>query len=216
MSKDQNVPKPKTKYLAEEFSALSDLMIKCAKKLANACKSLDNPGALPPLIQAVFDAETEADVVRDRLLASFYRERHPPPLQMDRVEMLRLIDRVCNKCEHATRQLELAGEFFPAAEYHSLEELADIVVEATERVGKAVKVVFESFEEARSLISEVENLRDKARNLVVTTQARILQSEGTTFKHLYASDNICARVQQVTERCKQVADLIETLDLKYL
>ncbi|MHA2365716.1 MAG: DUF47 domain-containing protein [Candidatus Hodarchaeales archaeon] len=216
MNDKRSPPKPKRKYLAKEFSELADIVSECAKSLKKTCEALQTPDKLQEAIKSVYDAETKGDVVRDRLLRSFATERHPPIIQMDRIELMHRLDKITNKTEHAARQIELAGGLFPPQEIEGLIEIAEIVYKTTKCVTKAVQAVFHSFEEAMEKVEDVEDLRDLSRDKTFALQAKVLKNSETDFKTLFAVEQITQRVQQVAERSKQAADLIENMKLKYL
>lgn len=214
---DTKPPKPKSNYLHEEFSKLADIVMECTENLRTTCKNINgDSGNLHISIKSVYDAETRADYVRDELLLSFVTERHPPLLQIDRVNLMRKLDIITNKAEHAARQIELANEFFPVNELPALIEIADIVVDCVNQVCKAVKLIFDSFPEASEAVENIESLRDKTRDLSFALLARILKDPSTTFQRMYAAENIVQRVQQVAERAEEAADLIDNMKMKYL
>ena len=209
--------KPKRNYLRGEFSKLADIVMECVENLQTTCKNIDgDSGNLSISIKSVYDAETRADYVRDELLLSFATEHHPPLLQIDRVNLMRKLDIITNKAEHAARQIELANEFFPVKELHSLIDIADIVVKCVSQVVQAVKIIFDSFPEASEAVKDIESLRDKTRDLSFALLARMLKDPNTTFQTMYAAENIVQRVQQVAERVEDAADLIDNMKMKYL
>lgn len=213
---DLEVNKPKRKYLQEEYSELADIIIECTKALLHTCESINNPSEISKKVKNIYSAETRGDVIEQRLLKSFSLEKHPPMLQLDRIELLNRLDRIANKTEHAGRQIELAGKFYPKKYVPALLHICEKTLETVEAVAKGTKVLFESFSEAYDSIKDVENIRDKTRDLTFELQAQVLQDPESNYQILFAVEKISSRVQQVAERSKEAADLLETMKLKYI
>ena len=212
----ENVEKPKRKYLSKEYSELSDIIIECTKSLIKTCQMINDPQKIPESVKKIYEAETKGDVIRDRLLKSFSIEKHPPMLQLDRISLLNRLDKIANKTEHAGRQVELAGLFYPKKYIPDLMQICDQVLESVGLVADATKILFESFSEAFELVKDVEDIRDKTRDLTFELQTKVLQDQESTYQTLFAVDKISSRVQQVAERAKQAADLIEIMKMKYI
>lgn len=213
---DENVEKPKRKYLGTEYSKLSDIIIECTKSLIKTCEMINEPSKIQEAVNKIYEAETKGDIIRDRLLKSFSTDKHPPMLQLDRISLLNRLDKIANKTEHAGRQVELAGTFYPKKYLPELLVICEKVLESVEAVAKGTKILFESFTEAYESIKDVENIRDKTRDLTFELQAKVLQDNESNYQTLFAVDKISSRVQQVAERAKQAADLIEIMRLKYI
>ncbi len=137
-------------------------------------------------------------------------------LQLDRINLLNRLDRIANKTEHAGRQVELAGKFYPKKYIPHLMEIGKKVLESVEAVAMGTKILFDSFSEAYEAVKEVENIRDKTRDLTFELQAQVLEDPESTYQTLFAVDKISSRVQQVAERSKQAADLIEIMKMKFI
>ena len=213
---DDGVEKPKRKYLGKEYSNLSDIIIECTKSLIKTCEMINEPTKIPETVKKIYEAETRGDIIRDKLLKSFSTEKHPPMLQLDRINLLNRLDKIANKTEHAGRQVELAGSFYPKKYVPELLRICNFVLESVESVSKGTKVLFESFTEASEQIKDVEDIRDKTRDLTFELQAKVLRDQESTYQTLFAVDKISSRVQQVAERAKQAADLIEIMKMKYI
>ena len=213
---NEHVDKPKRMYLGEEYSKLSDIIVECTKSLIKTCEMINDPPKIAEVVKRIYEAETEGDVIRDRLLKSFSTEKHPPMLQLDRISLLNRLDKIANKTEHAGRQVELAGLFYPKKYVPDLMKICEKVLESVELVANATKVLFESFSEAFELVKDVENIRDNTRDLTFELQTKALQDQESTYQTLFAIDKISSRVQQVAERAKQAADLIEIMKMKYI
>lgn len=214
---DNRVKKPKKTYLAHEFSLLADIVDECAQNLKKTCQSLETtPENISISVRAVFMAETKGDIVRDRLIQSFTSEKHPPVIQLDRVALMYSLDKIMNKCEHAARQIELAGEFYPSEEVPPLLEIVELVLQASSRVTDSIRTIFHSFDEAVEKVKDVEDLRDESRDKTFALTAKVLRNSATNYQRLFAIDKITHRVQQVAERAKQTADLINNMKLKYV
>lgn len=208
--------KPKRKYVSSKFMELADIVDLCVRNLKNTVKALENPDTISEAVKSVFDAETEGDLVRDVLLESFSLEKHPPIIQLDRVDLMQRLDKIMNKCEHAARQIELAGLFFPLNELPALLEIMELVATTAKMVTNGVRVVFDSFEEAVDKIKDVEDVRDQSRDLMYALTAKVLKDPATNHQALFATDKITLRVEQVAERAKEAADLLANMKLKYV
>lgn len=212
----KKVQKPKRKYLKEEYTELADIIITCAEALKNTIIAIKTPNEIESKAKVLHDAETQGDIIQDRLLKSFALEKHPPILQLDRIELLNRMDKVANKCEHAATQIELAGEFFPLDLLPDLNEIMDEVLRTVNAVANGSKLLFDSFEEGVESVKDVEDIRDKTRIMVYKLQVKALKNPETTHQRLFAVDKISTRIQQVAERSKQTADLIIMMKLKFL
>ena len=212
----ESIPKPAKKYLQQEFSTLSDVVHDCIHSLKDICKVINKPTELSEIAKLVYEKESLADEIRDRLSQSFSLEYHPPMLLLDQIKLMHSLNKITNKAEHAAKQIEFACEFFPSNQIKNLLELMDIVLDSTEKISKSVKIIFDSFEKAADEIKSVEDLRNEARTKLFVIQSEVLKDPNTNFQIMFAVEKITLRVTQVAERAKQTADLIKNMFIKYL
>jgi uncharacterized protein Yka (UPF0111/DUF47 family) len=212
----ESIPKPAKKYLEQEFGTLSDVVYDSTTSLKEICSVVNDPSKNSLIAKIIYDKENLADEIRERLNQSFSLEHHPPSILLDQVRLMVSLNKITNKIEHAARQIEFTGEYFPSEQIPALLELVDIVSASITKVCRSVKIIFDSFEKSADEVKYIEDLRGKSRTKLFEIQSEVLKKPETTFQTMFAVEKITLRVQQVSERAKQSADLIKNMALKYL
>jgi predicted phosphate transport protein (TIGR00153 family) len=218
MNDDHNhekIQKPKRSYLKSEFAKMGEVALQCGLLLQKTIDAMST-NKLNEEAKKLHDMETEGDLIRDRLLKSFSIDKHPPSLQLDRIELLNNIETVINKCEHAGYEIELAGKYFPETLLPDLKLIMEKVLKTINSVSNGVHVIFESFNEASDIVKDVEDIRDEIRSLVYALKRKALDNSSYNHQNLYAVDQISTQVSSVAEKTKNVATLLQKMKLKYL
>ena len=215
MNDDTKIQKPKRKYLREEFSNICDIAVDGVENLKNTVNAIES-GKISESARILHDTETRGDIVRNRIKRSFSLDKHPPSIQLDRMKLLNKIETIINKCEHAGYKIETGGKYYPRKFMGELKIIMDEVRLTVVSVSKGVKILFDSFEGAVDEVKEVEDTRDKIRELVFKLQQKALDDPEINHKNLFALDIITTQISSVAEKSKDVTDLIGMMRLKYL
>ncbi len=65
---DDDIEKPKRKYLGKEYAKLSDIIVECTKSLLKTCEMINEPEKISDAVKKIYEDETKGDIIRDSLL----------------------------------------------------------------------------------------------------------------------------------------------------
>ena len=192
------------------FSGISDLIVLAAREFKEMMEDL----ALAEMRAArIKDLEHQADEITHRTIDLLHKTFITP---LDREDIHRLIsklDDVLDFIEAAAQRIVLYGVQRVTPETL---ELADVCVKATESMQQAVHGLRNLKNSARILehCVEINRLENQADALLRTAMAKLFQDEPDT-RELIKMKEIYELLETVTDRCEDVANLVDGIILEY-
>jgi uncharacterized protein len=202
--------KPREGRFFELFHQSADLIVEGAVEFRELIRDLDNREARTRKIKAI---EHHADEVTHRTIDLLHRTFITP---LDREDIHQLISRMDDILDF----LEAASERIYLYQITTMTEeaghLADVCVQSAEEVRKAVHGLSNLKNSAAIIKScvEINRLENEADRILRTAMAKLFREEPDT-RQLIKMKELYELLETVTDRCEDVANIIEGIVLEY-
>jgi predicted phosphate transport protein (TIGR00153 family) len=195
------------------FNAHADLVVQGGNQLAKLVAEMgQGPEALASHAQAVDDIEKQADRITHDTIALLHTSFNTP---LDRDEIHQLISRmddILDLIQDVAESMHLYNVLKLTAEAR---ELADISVKCCDLVQVAVKQL-SNMDNAQSILKacrEIDQLESDADRVMRTGVIKLFREE-EDVRELIKMKGIYELLETVTDRCEDVANIIEGIVLE--
>ena len=204
---------PREAKFFDLFDAHADLIVKGALRLAALVDDLEKePEVLARHVQVIDEIETAADKVTHETIALLHTSFNTP---LDRDEIHQLIMRMDDI-------LDLIQDFAEAMYLYDIRQLtpearqlSDIVAASCERVRSAV-ILLHKMDNAPAMLKlcrEIDQLESDADRVMRTGVTKLFREE-VEVRLLIKMKGIYELLESVTDRCEDVANIIEGIILE--
>lgn len=201
---------PREEVFFDNFEKICALMTEAAKHLRSM---LAIGGPYDEAAHRIKDIESEADQLTHRSIETLHKTFVTP---LDRQDILRLVvglDDILDTTEAVSSLLDL---YNPGKTLQKAMHLADLLVQATEKVAAMVGLLRQLSKASDRLLAlavELNHLENEADQAYQQAIARLFQEEDDP-KELIKWKDILEHIETATDQCEDVADIIEGLVLE--
>lgn len=201
---------PREAKFFDMFRESSDLIVKGAQELIAMVDDLSNAEERAKNIK---DIEHQADQVTHHAISELHKTFITP---LDRDEIYRLI----TKMDDILDFIEAASQRFFLYDIRKItpevKELAQIILRASEAVRQAVAGL-EQMKNAPKILElcvEINRLENEADHVLRSGMAKLFR-EDVGFKELIKLKEVYELLESVTDRCEDVANIVESIVLDH-
>jgi predicted phosphate transport protein (TIGR00153 family) len=201
---------PREAKFFDMFKESSTLIVQGAHELIGMCEDLSDSEARARNIK---DIEHKADAVTHHAIAELHKTFITP---LDRDEIYRLI----TKMDDILDFIEAASQRFHLYDIRKItpevKELTQIILRSAEAVKEAVSGL-EQMKNAPKILElcvEINRLENEADQVLRSGMAKLFR-EDVGFKELIKLKEIYELLESVTDRCEDVANIIESIVLDH-
>jgi predicted phosphate transport protein (TIGR00153 family) len=201
---------PREEVFFDNFEKICALMTEAAKHLRTM---LEIGGPYDEAARRIKGIENEADELTHRSIETLHKTFVTP---LDRQDILRLVvglDDILDTTEAVSSLLNL---YNPRNAMQMAVRLADLLVQGTEKVAVMVGLLRQLSKESDRLLTlavELNHLENEADRAYQQAIARLFQKEDDP-KELIKWKDILEHIESATDRCEDVADIIEGIVLE--
>ena len=161
----------------------------------------------------IIELEHKGDTITHEIMSRLHRTFVTPFDREDIVQLAHVLDDVTDFIHAAADAMLLYKVDRPS---QRAQELADIIVQATEEVEKVLpqlrkRIVLSSVLKRCVEINRLENLADRVYRSAIAE----LFDDSTDMAHIIKWREIYAHMESATDRCEDVADVLEGVALKH-
>jgi len=202
--------KPKENRFFELFEGLALLIVQAAEEFEDLLSDLPHADTRT---KAIKDIEHKADNITHETIELLHKVFITP---LDRDDIHRLIsklDDIVDFIDAAAQRISLFGITYVPSEAKSL---AEICVRASERVLNAVKGL-KNLKDPTQIIAEcveINRLENEGDQMLRQGIAKLFREE-TDTRNLIKLKEVIELLETVTDRCEDVANIIEGIVLEY-
>jgi predicted phosphate transport protein (TIGR00153 family) len=201
---------PREEFFFDNFEKICALMTEAAKALR---AMLENSGSYAEAAQAIKALEGQADELTHRSIEKLHKTFVTP---LDRQDILRLVvglDDILDTTEAVSSLLEL---YHPRNTMQEAIDLADLLVQGTEKVAVMVGLLRKLSKQSDRLLAlavELNHLENEADRAYQQAIAHLFKEENDP-KELIKWKDILEHIETATDQCEDVADIIEGIVLE--
>jgi predicted phosphate transport protein (TIGR00153 family) len=201
---------PREEVFFDNFEKICALMTEAAKHLRTM---LEIGGPYDEAARRIKGIENEADELTHRSIETLHKTFVTP---LDRQDILRLVvglDDILDTTEAVSSLLNL---YNPRNAMQMAVRLADLLVQGTEKVAVMVGLLRQLSKQSDRLLTlavELNHLENEADRAYQQAIARLFQEEDDP-KELIKWKDILEHIESATDRCEDVADIIEGIVLE--
>jgi predicted phosphate transport protein (TIGR00153 family) len=201
---------PREEVFFDNFEKICALMTEAAKHLRTM---LEIGGPYDEAARRIKGIENEADELTHRSIETLHKTFVTP---LDRQDILRLVvglDDILDTTEAVSSLLDL---YNPRKTMREATRLADLLVQGTEKVAVMVGLLRQLSKQSDRLLAlavELNHLENEADRAYQQAIARLFQEEDDP-KELIKWKDILEHIERATDRCEDVADIIEGIVLE--
>ncbi|MFC1943309.1 DUF47 domain-containing protein [Chloroflexota bacterium] len=201
---------PREKKFFELFEGSAHNMVKAAQKLQQLINTWENVGER---VNEITELEHEGDMITHRIMEQLNRTFVTPFDREDIVLLAKSLDDVTDFIHAAADAMFLYKIDQPS---QRAKELADIIVQATSEVERAVPQLRHRAEFKRILercveINKLENMADR----VFRSAMAELFDNTTDITKIIKWREVYEHMESATDRCEDVANVLEGVALKH-
>ena len=185
-------------------------MVKAAQRLK---EMVDNWGNIEGRVNEITELEHQGDITTHQIMAQVHRTFVTPFDREDIALLAHVLDDVTDFIQAAADAMLVYKVDSPS---QRAKELADIIVQATVEVGKAVPKLRHRAELKQILPRCVEiNRLENAADRVFRSALGELFNNTTDIAYIIKWREIYEHMESATDRCEDVADVLEGVALKH-
>ena len=201
---------PREEKFFDLFQASAENMVKAAhslKEMINSWEHVEGKAA------EITELEHKGDTITHEIMSRLNRTFVTPFDREDIVQMAHSLDDVTDFIHSAADAMVLYKVERPG---ERAKELADIIVQAAEEVEKVLpqlkkRIVLTSVLKRCVEINRLENLADRVYRSAIAE----LFDDSTDMAHIIKWREIYAHMESATDRCEDVADVLEGVAIKH-
>lgn len=201
---------PREGRFFELFRQSADLIVEGAKEFRETLNDLSH---LEQRIKRIKDIEHKADEVTHRTVEMLHKTFITPLDREDIHSLISRLDDILDYMEAASQRMLMYG--ITAVPQDAI-TLADICVASAERVREAVQGL-ENMQNRQMILKncvEINRLENDADQVLRSAMARLFREE-QDLRNLIKLKDIFEFLESVTDRCEDVANIIEGIVLEY-
>jgi predicted phosphate transport protein (TIGR00153 family) len=201
---------PREERFFDLFQASAENMVKAARSLK---EMVDNWEHVEGRVAEITELEHKGDTITHEIMSRSHRSFVTPFDREDIVELAHSLDDVTDFIHAASDAMLLYKVERPG---ERAKELADIIVQASEEVEKVLpqlkkRIVLSSVLKGCVEINRLENLADRVYRSAIAE----LFDDSTDMAHIIKWREIYAHMESATDRCEDVADVLEGVAIKH-
>jgi hypothetical protein len=166
------------------------------------------------LLQAINALENRLDGIRRDIEMDIYTHRLLPDTRGDVLGMLENIDKIPNRIQSVTRNLQLQNVEIPNLLKADLRQLSDHVVEAIQILTKITYAFLNKPAEVRDLVSQLSRLEHEADLVEHRAIARAFDAPDRELAHKIQLQGLIERVGSICDFAEDVGDRLMIASLK--
>lgn len=200
---------PKGARFFDLFNAHAELAKECSRELVALLSNLNERDAL---VAAIENCEKRADKVTHDTVELLHRS-FITPLDRDQIHKLIItMDDILDLMEDVAQSLHLYDIRSVTPEAR---QLAEIGVQCCDRLGMVVGMMHDlsDSEGIMKICAEIDQLESDADRVMRSAMARLFRDEADT-RQLIKMKAVYEMLEEITDRCEDVADLIEGIVLE--
>jgi predicted phosphate transport protein (TIGR00153 family) len=201
---------PREEKFFELFRQAADLIVEGAKEFREMLSDLPNAESRAKAIKFI---EHQADEVTHRTVALLHKTFITPLDREDIHQLISRMDDILDQIEAASERIYLYQVTSAPPEAIAL---ADICVRSVENIKQAVNRL-EDLKNTTQIIAhcvEVNRLENEADNILRAAIAKLFREEPDT-RQLIKLKEVFELLETVTDRCEDVANIVEGIVLEY-
>ena len=201
---------PREERFFDLFQASAENMVKAAQSLKEMINNWDH---VEGRVAEITELEHKGDTITHEIMSRSHRSFVTPFDREDIVELAHSLDDVTDFIHSAADAMLLYKVERPG---ERAKELADIIVQAAEEVEKVLpqlkkRIVLSSVLKGCVEINRLENLADRVYRSAIAE----LFNDSTDMAHIIKWREIYAHMESATDRCEDVADVLEGVAIKH-
>jgi predicted phosphate transport protein (TIGR00153 family) len=201
---------PREERFFDLFQASAENMVSAAHSLKEMINSWDH---VEGRVAEITELEHKGDTITHEIMSRSHRSFVTPFDREDIVELAHSLDDVTDFIHSAADAMLLYKVERPG---QRAKELADIIVQAAEEVEKVLpqlkkRIVLSSVLKGCVEINRLENLADRVYRSAIAE----LFNDSTDMAHIIKWREIYAHMESATDRCEDVADVLEGVAIKH-
>jgi uncharacterized protein len=202
--------KPRENRFFELFQELTSLIVEAAQEFSELLNDLAHSDSRA---KAIKDIEHRADDVTHRTIALLHTTFITPIDREDIHSLVKKLDDIVDFMEAASQRISLYGVTQVTPEAQSL---AKVCILSAEHVQKAVQLLhnLKAHEQIMTECVEINRLENEADHILRDGIAKLFRDEKDT-RNLIKLKEIYELLETVTDRCEDVANIIEGIVLEY-
>jgi len=201
---------PREEKFFDLFQASAQNMVEAAKKLKEMVDSWEH---VEGRVGEITELEHQGDTITHEIMGRVHRTFVTPFDREDIVQLAHVLDDVVDFIHAAADAMLLYKVDRPGPR---AKELADIIVQATEEVERVMpqlkkRIVLSQVLKRCVEINRLENVADR----VYRSAMAELFADSTDIAHIIKWREIYAHMESATDRCEDVANVLEGVALKH-
>ena len=201
---------PREEKFFDLFQDSAENMVKAAHSLK---EMINNWEHVEGKVAEITELEHKGDTITHEIMSRLNRTFVTPFDREDIVDMAHSLDDVTDFIHSAADSMLLYKVERPG---ERAKELADIIVQATEEVEKVLpqlkrRIILSSVLKRCVEINRLENLADRVYRSAIAE----LFNDSTDMAHIIKWREIYAHMESATDRCEDVADVLEGVAIKH-
>jgi predicted phosphate transport protein (TIGR00153 family) len=201
---------PKEGQFFNLFNESADQILLGTQEFQKMVNHLDNAAEHAKNIR---DIEHKADTITHRTVELLHKTFITPLDREDIHTLISRMDDIVDYIEAASERIHLYNVTDASPEIHAM---ADVCVRSAELVSKAIRGLenLKKPEELLHLCIEINHLENEGDQILRTAMAKLFREE-TDTRQLIKLKEIYELLEGVTDRCEDVANIIEGIVLEY-
>lgn len=201
---------PREEVFFDNFEKICALMTEAAKHLRTM---LAKGGPYDEAARRIKSIESEADEVTHLSIATLHKTFVTPFDRQDILQLIVGLDDILDTTEAVSSLLNL---YNPRNAIQETGPLAELLIQSTEKVAAMVGLLRQLSKQSDRLLTlavELNHLENEADRAYQQAIARLFQEEDDP-KELIKWKDILEHIERATDRCEDVADIIEGIVLE--
>jgi len=201
---------PREEKFFDLFQASAENMVKAANSLK---EMVDGWEHVEGKVAEITELEHKGDTITHEIMSRLNRTFVTPFDREDIVQLAHVLDDVTDFIHSAADAMLLYKVERPG---ERAKELADIILQATEEIEKVLpqlrkRIILSSVLKRCVEINRLENLADRVYRSAIAE----LFDDSTDMAHIIKWREIYAHMESATDRCEDVADVLEGVAIKH-
>ena len=201
---------PREEKFFDLFQASAENMVKAANSLKEMVDSWEH---VEGKVAEITELEHKGDTITHEIMSRLNRTFVTPFDREDIVQLAHVLDDVTDFIHSAADAMLLYKVERPG---ERAKELADIILQATEEIEKVLpqlkkRIILSSVLKRCVEINRLENLADRVYRSAIAE----LFDDSTDMAHIIKWREIYAHMESATDRCEDVADVLEGVAIKH-
>jgi predicted phosphate transport protein (TIGR00153 family) len=201
----------------ERLAEFTDRVVVMVVKLRDVVErfAADRYEELEKSAQELDALESQADDTKEAILDQLSLGTVFPLHRADLARLVGSMDSIANLASGAADRISMRRFSLPSVINERLVKMAQIDVEAVQRLRDAVLAMGTNLQEAITLAREVDAIESRADDIFAELYRAMFDMD-TDFKTFHQLKAIIERLESIADRCAQNAELLRHMALEYL